>query len=48
MVYPALFGENREETGRAVLGELFEEGGKKETGEVARGRIYARTAQWEV
>ncbi|KAL8278830.1 hypothetical protein RQP46_008701 [Phenoliferia psychrophenolica] len=46
--FKSILGEQREETGRKVLKCLFEEGGKKETGEVARRRIYALVAKWDV
>lgn len=45
--FVAILGEEREKTGRALVRALFEEGGKKETGEVARRRIYALVAKWD-
>ncbi|KAK4705090.1 ribosomal RNA-processing protein 1, partial [Phenoliferia sp. Uapishka_3] len=41
-------GAEREKVGRGVLKAMFDEGGKKETGEVARRRIYALVAKWDV
>lgn len=45
--FVAILGDEREKTGRAVVKALFDEGGKKETGEVARRRIYALVAKWD-